>query len=319
MKKTKTAIIFGVSGQDGSYLSHFLIKKGYKIIGATRNKSSKNLYRLKRLDIINKLKIIKGEASNLKFCRKIITNQIDEIYFLSGYSSVTGSFSKPNISLKSNVLGLVNILETIKNHKFKIKLFNAGSGQFFGDNKKNFYNIKSKLEPQSPYGVSKAASYWLTKIYRENYEIYCCTGVLFNHESSLRSKEFVTKKIIDVSKQILKNKKLKLELGDINIYRDWGWAPEYVEAIWLMLQQKKPQDLIIGSGKIFSLKDFVNEVFNLLKINKKNLRVNVKKFKRKSDIRGYRANIRLTKKVLKWQPKTKFKKIVYKMVKNELF
>ena len=117
----------------------------------------------------------------------------------------------------------------------------------------------------------------------------------------------------------MKNKKLKLELGNINIYRDWGWAPEYVEAIWLMLQQKKPRDLIIGSGKIFSLKDFVNEVFNLLNINKKNLKANVKKFKRKLDIRGYKADIKLTKKVLKWQPKIKFKKIVYKMVKNELF
>ncbi len=319
MGKTKTAIIFGVSGQDGSYLSHFLIKKGYRIIGVTRNKSSKNLYRLERLNIINKIKIIKGEASNLKFCKKIITNQINEIYFLSGYSSVTGSFVKPDISLKSNVLGLINILETIKNNKYKIKLFNAGSGQFFGDNKKNIYNIKSKLEPQSPYGVSKAASYWLTKIYRENYEIYCCTGILFNHESSLRSKEFVTKKIIDVSKRILKNKKIKLELGNVNIYRDWGWAPEYVEAIWLMLQLKKPCDLIIGSGKIFSLKDFVKEVFKILKISEKNLKTNVKKFKRKLDIRGYKADIRLTRKILKWQPKIEFKKIVYKMVRNELF
>ena len=319
MKKSKIAIIFGVSGQDGSYLSHLLINKGYKIIGITRNKSPKNLYRLKKLNILKKIRIVKGEASDSNFCKKIISTKINEIYFLSGYSSVVGSFNKPDISLKSNVLGLVNILEIIKNSKFKIKLFNAGSGQFFGDNKNNFYNLNSKIVPQSPYGVSKAASYWLTKIYRENYGIYCCTGILFNHESSLRSKEFVTKKIIDVSKQILRNKKLILELGNINIYRDWGWAPEYVEAIWLMLQQKKPCDLIIGSGKIFSLKDFVNEVFNLLNINKKNLRVNVKKFKRKLDIRGYKADIKLTKKVLKWQPSIKFKKIVYKMVKNELF
>lgn len=319
MNKLKTAIIFGVSGQDGSYLSDLLIKKGYKIIGVTRNKSLKNLYRLRKLNILKKVKVIKGEASNYNFCKKIISTKIDEIYFLSGYSSVTGSFNKPNISFKSNVLGLVNILEIIKNYKLKIKLFNAGSSQFFGDNKKNFYNINSKLAPQSPYGVSKASSYWLTKIYRENYGINCCTGVLFNHESPLRSKEFVTKKIIDVSKQILKDNKIKLELGNINIYRDWGWAPEYVEAIWLMLQQKEPRDLIIGSGKIFSLKDFVNEVFDLLKINKKNLKVNVKKFTRKLDIRGYKADIKLTKKVLKWQPKIKFKKIVYKMVKNELF
>ena len=319
MRQSKTAIIFGVSGQDGSYLSHLLINKGYKIIGITRNKSPKNLYRLKKLNILKKIRIIKGEASDPNLCKKIISTKINEIYFLSGYSSVTGSFSKPDISLKSNVLGLVNILEIIKNYKFKIKLFNAGSGQFFGDNKNNFYNLNSKLAPQSPYGVSKAASYWLTKIYRENYGIYCCTGILFNHESSLRSEEFVTKKIIDVSKQILINKKLKLELGNINIYRDWGWAPDYIKAVWLMMQRNKARDFIIGSGKTYSLREFVNTVFRYLNISKKNLRTNVSKYKRKIDLRGYKANIVETQKVLKWKPSVKFDTIIYKMINNELF
>ena len=142
---------------------------------------------------------------------------------------------------------------------------------------------------------------------------------MFNHESPLRSSEFVTKKIIDVSKKIKKNKNIKLKLGNINIYRDWGWAPEYVMAIWLMLQKQKPIDLIIGSGKVFSLKDFVEEVFYQLDINKKNLVSNVNKFKRGTDIQGYKANISQTKKVLKWQPKVGFKKIIYKMINNELF
>ena len=198
-------------------------------------------------------------------------------------------------------------------------MFNAGSGQFYGDNIKNFYNINSKIEPQSPYGVSKAAAYWLIKIYREKYNIYCCTGVLFNHESPLRSKEFVTKKIVDTALRIKKDKKTKLNLGNINIFRDWGWAPEYVKAIWLMMQRDNPRDFIIGSGQTHSLKEFVDEVFNYLKISKKNLNVNVKKYKRKIDLRGYRANIKETKKILKWKPNLKFKNIIHKMIKNELF
>ena len=194
MKKKKTAIIFGVSGQDGSYLSHFLYNKGYKVIGVTRNKSLKNLYRLKILDILKKINVIQGEASNLKFCKKILSSRIDEIYFLAGQSSVTESFENPQISLNSNVVGLLNILKTIKDNRYKIRLFNAGSAQFYGDNKNYKYNLNSQINPQSPYGISKAAAYWLVKMYREKYNILCCTGILFNHESCLRSDEFVTKK-----------------------------------------------------------------------------------------------------------------------------
>ena len=315
----KKAIIFGVSGQDGSYLSHFLIQKKYSVVGVTRNKSKKNLFRLEKLKIDNRIEILKGEATNLEFCSKVINSSINEIYYLSGYSSVVGSFVNPHLSLQSNVSGLINILETIKKKKLKIKLFNAGSGQFFGNNKNFFYNIDSKIEPKSPYGVSKAAAFWLTKIYRENYNIFCCTGVLFNHESPLRAKEFVTKKIIDTAKRIKKNNKIVLELGDTNIYRDWGWAPDYVEAMWLILQKNKPRDFIIGSGKIHSLREFVFEVFKYLKINKKNLKVNVKKYKRKLDLKGYRANIKETTKILNWKPNLKFKDIISKMINDELF
>ena len=319
MNKKKTAIIFGVSGQDGAYLSDFLLKKRYKVIGTTRNKSLRNLYRLKKLGIINKIAISKGEATDLQFCKKILNSKINEIYYLAGDSSVTGSFEYPENSLKSNALGILNILDIVNNKYNKIKVFNAASGQFYGDSKKNFFNLKSKIEPQSPYGVAKAVGYWFTKIYRENYDIFCCSGVLFNHESSLRSKEFVTKKIIDTAKEIKFNKKIKLQLGNINIYRDWGWAPEYVKAFWLMLQRKKPVDLILGTGKTHSIREFVEEVFRLQKISKRNLITNVKKFKRTLDIRGYKADIKLTKKKIKWHPKTTFKQIISKMVKDELY
>ena len=319
MKFKKNAVIFGISGQDGAYLSALLLQKGYKVIGTTRDRSVKNLYRLKKLNIIKKVNILKGVATNLKFCEKILNKNINEIYYLSGDSSVINSFDTPEISLKSNTEGILNILQTIKRKKYRARLFNAGSGQFYGNNKKNFYNINSKIEPQSPYGVSKAAAYWLIKIYRERYNIYCCTGILFNHESPLRAKEFVTKKIVDTAIKIKKKKTLKLELGNIDIYRDWGWAPDYVRAIWLMMQRNKPRDFIIGSGKTYTLREFVNEVFRYLKLDKKNLKTNVSKYKRKIDLRGYKANIKDTQKILRWKPTLKFKNIIHKMINNELF
>ncbi len=319
MKYKKTAIIFGISGQDGAYLSHFLLQKGYRIIGTTRNKSIRNLHRLKKLKIIKKIILLKGVATDLNFCKKAINSEINEIYYFAGDSSVVKSFETPEISLKSNTEGILNILRVLKQKKSKAKLFNAGSGQFYGDNKKNFYNIHSKIEPQSPYGVSKAAAYWLIKIYREKYNIFCCTGILFNHESPLRSKEFVTKKIIDTALKIKRKKSVILRLGNVKIVRDWGWAPDYINAIWLMMQRTKPRDFIIGSGKTYSLEDFVNEVFRYLNISKKNLRTNVKKYKRKIDLRGYKANIADTQKILKWKPKLSFKHIIHKMINNELF
>ena len=317
--KKKNAIIFGISGQDGAYLSHFLLKKNYSVVGTSRNRSKKNFFRLKKLNIQKKVKIYKGVATDIKFCKKIINKKINEIYYLAGESSIIKSFEKPDVSLSSNSMGIINVLETVKLKNRNIKVFNACSGQIYGNKKKNFFNLNSKIDPQSPYAVSKAAGYWLTKIYRENYKIFCCSGILFNHESPLRSDEFVTKKIINTARKILKNKTKSLLLGDVNVYRDWGWTPEYVNAYWLMLQNKKPYDLIIGSGKIHSLKDFVNEVFKLNKISLNKVKTNVKKFKRKLDIKGYRADIKNTVKILKWKPKITFKKIVYKMVNDELF
>ena len=319
--KKKTALIFGVSGQDGSYLAHLLLKKKYDVVGFTRNKSKNNLFRLKKLNIINKIKIIKATALNKKFLKNLIKKNLNikEIYYLAGDSSVLNSFKHPDISFESNAIGILNILVAVKNYNRKIKVFNATSGQFFGNNKNNFYNEKSVIAPQSPYGVAKASGYMFTKIFRESYNLYSCSGILFNHESPLRSNEFVTKKIINTSIKMKKNKKLNLYLGNIDIYRDWGWAPEYVKAMWLMLQQKKPIDLIIGSGKKNSIREFVNEVFRLLKIKKIRLKANTKKFQRKIDIDSYKADINQIKKKLKWKPKVNFKQIVFKMVNDILF
>jgi GDPmannose 4,6-dehydratase len=321
MKKKKIkSLIFGISGQDGSYLSHFLINKGYDVCGTTRNSSKNNLKNLVKLGILKKVKIIKCNIIDFFGVKKLIKIiKPDEIYYLCGQSSVTKSFANPADSFKSNTLGLLNILEIVKEINKKIKVFNAVSGQFYENRKNNIYNEKSYIAPQSPYGVSKASSFWLTKIFREWYGIKCCSGVLFNHESPLRSNEFVTKKIINHCKLIKKGKLKHLYLGNINIYRDWGWAPEYVEAMYLMLRQKHHRDLVIGTGKRNSLKSFVYEVFRLLKIPKDCLRVNEKKLMRKKDITSYRADPKLAKKVLKWEAKTTFKQIIYKMVNEQLY
>ena len=318
--KKKIALIFGVSGQDGSYLAEFLIKKNYSVIGVTRNKSKKNMYRLEKLKIFNKVKIIQGVALDQKFLNKIIKkySSIKEIYYLAGDSSATDSFIYPHKSFESNTTGILNILLTIKKINKKIKVFYAASGQFYGNSKNNYYSEKSVIKPTTPYAIAKAAGYWLVKIFRENYDLYACSGILFNHESPLRSDEFVTKKIINVSKQIKKNNKVKLRMGNIDVYRDWGWAPEYVKAMWLMLQQKQPIDLIIGSGKKYSIRDFVNEVFKKMKIDKKNLITGTSKLIRKIDIQSYRANTALCKKTIKWETKITFKKIIHKMINDEL-
>jgi len=321
MKRNKIkSLIFGISGQDGSYLSNLLLNKKNEVYGTTRNNNKKNLKNLVRLGILNKVKIIKCDIANFLSVIKLIKKiKPHEIYYLCGQSSVIKSYIYPAEAFKSNTLGLINILETVKKTNKKIKIFNAVSGQFYGNRKNKIYNEKSYIDPQSPYGVSKASSFWLTKIFREWYKIKCCSGILFNHESPLRSNEFVTKKIINHCKLIKKGKSKYLYLGDINIYRDWGWAPEYVEAMYLMLKQKNPKDIIIGSGKRHSLREFVYEVFRLLKIPKYHLKSNTKKLMRKRDIKTYQADPRLAKKILNWKAKTTFKQIIYKMVKGQLY
>ncbi len=232
-KKRIKSLIFGISGQDGSYLSHFLINRKHDICGITRNSNKNNLKNLTRLEILKKVKIIKCDIANFLAVKKLIKKiRPDEIYYLCGQSSVTESYIDPEEAFKSNTLSLLNVLEVVKKTNKKIKIFNAVSGQFYGDRKKSIYNEKSYISPQSPYGTSKAASYWLVKIFRESYGIKCCNGILFNHESPLRSEKFVTKKIINHCHLIKKRKIKYLYMGDINISRDWGWAPEYVEAMY---------------------------------------------------------------------------------------
>lgn len=318
--KNKLALIFGISGQDGSYLADFLLKKKYRVVGITRNSSRKNLFRLMKLKIEKKISIIKTKGKNYKIDEILFKKfkHIDEIYYLSGETSPLNSMSFPLQTFDSNVNNLISILEYVRIKNLKTKIFYASSSEIFKNKKPNVFNEDSEVGPRTPYGISKAAGFWLIKYYRSYHKINCCTGILFNHESPLRSSKFVFKKIIDQSKKI---KKMggKFQLGNIKIKRDIGWAPDYVKAIWKMLQLKKFEDLVIGSGNVYSVEKFLNLTLSYLKLDKKNVILNKKELIRKNDLNEYKANPSLALKKIMWKNTLKLEKIIQKMIDNELY
>tara|TARA_B100001175_G_scaffold221932_1_gene188940 strand:+ start:598 stop:1557 length:960 start_codon:yes stop_codon:yes gene_type:complete len=318
--RNKIALIFGISGQDGAYLADFLLKKKYKLLGITRNSSKSNLFRLKKLKIEKKIKIYQNKILNPAFLKKVFTSNkiVDEMYFLSGETSPLRSIAEPIQTFDGNVINLIKILEFIKSKKIKTKFFYASSSEIFKKNKKNIFNENSEIGPRSPYGISKATGLWIVKYYRKQHNLFCCSGILFNHESPLRSNKFVFKKIIQESKKI-KRKGGNIYLGNLNIERDIGWAPDYIKAFWKMLQLSKASDLVIGSGNIYSIKTFLNLTFEKLKLNKKKIKANKKSFIRANEINSYRANPSLAKKKIKWKNRLKLKEIVSKMINDELY
>jgi GDPmannose 4,6-dehydratase len=318
--KKKIALIFGISGQDGAYLANFLIKKNYLVIGVTRSPTNLNLFRLNMLNIKKKVKIFKNNKINFNFLKKIFNkyNTINEIYFLSGESSPKKSLEIPIQTFNSNTINLLKLLEFLKKTKNKSKLFYASSSEIFKENKTNIFNEKSEFGATTPYAVSKVAGTLLIKNYREQYNLFSCSGILFNHESPLKSKNFVLKKIIFELKKIKKNGGI-LKLGNINIKRDIGWAPEYVKAMWKMLQIKKPIDIVIGSGKMFSVKLFLDIFIRKLKIDKKSIVHNNQNLLRKLEINAYKSDPRLAKKKLGWKTSISMKQIAIKLLNDELF
>ena len=318
--KKQSALIFGISGQDGAYLADFLLKKNYRIFGVTRFKNNKNLIRLEKLKIKDKIKIFEARDINLELLKKIDKNvkKLDELYYLSGETSPINSIKSPKQTFESNVNNLILILEFARTNKKRIKIFYASSSEIFKNDKKNIFNEKSEIAPRTPYGISKAAGFWLIKFYRNYHNIFCSCGILFNHESPLRSKNFVFKKIVNESKKI---KKIggKISLGNIKIKRDIGWAPDYVVAMWKMLQLKKPIDLVIGSGKKYSIEEFLNLTLKSLNISKKKVLINKKELIRKIDIKEYKSDPKLAKKKIKWKNQLSLNQIVRKMINNEYF
>ena len=264
--KKKRALIFGVTGQDGAYLSKLLLKKKYKVYGVKRRSSSINTQRVddiyKDINLKSDFMLFYGDLTDSSSILNLIKKtKPDEIYNLAAQSHVQVSFEVPEYSAEVNSLGTLRILEAIKNLNLekKIKFYQAGTSEMFGRTKEKFQNEKTPFYPASPYGVSKCFAHWITVNYREAYGIYACNGILFNHESPIRGETFVTKKIIQGLIRIKNGYQKKLFLGNLYSKRDWGHARDYVEAMWKMLQQKEPTDYVIGTGKTFTIKEFVNK------------------------------------------------------------
>lgn len=314
MKKNR-ALICGISGQDGSLLADFLIKKNYQIFGTTRKLEISNLKNLKTLKIEDKVKVFNINYNDIKSIESLIklTNP-NEIYFLSGQSSVGLSFEDPIETFNSLTIGVMNFLEAIRISKKPIKFFHASSGDCFGNVGNNPSNENSTLNPCSPYGVAKSSSHLLTKCYRDTYGIYASNGILYNHESELRPARFVTRKIISAAYRISKGSKDKLELGDLNIMRDWGWAEEFVEAIWRMMQLKDPKDFVIATGEVNSLEDFVSYSFNSFGLNWHEHVISNDKLSRPNDIYWSQGNPAKAKEHLRWEAQFKMKNVIDKMI-----
>ena len=339
MKKKKIALIFGVTGQDGAYLSKFLLKKKYIVHGVKRRNSTINTY---RIDDIYKEPFSKkqnfflhyGDISDSLSIFKII-NKIkpDEIYNLAAQSHVAVSFRLPEYTTNVDALGTLRILDAIVQSKKKIKFYQAGSSEMFGKVVETPQTEKTPFYPRSPYGVAKVYSHWITVNYRESYNIFACNGILFNHESPLRGETFVTKKIVQALCKIKIGKQKKLILGNLYAKRDWGHAEDYVEAMWKILQNNKPEDFVICTGKQYSIKEFINLVSEELKLkirwkgkgltekgydtqNNCIIECN-KKYLRPAEVDTLKGDFSKARKVLKWKPKHNIKSLVKDMISYE--
>jgi len=328
----KAALITGVSGQDGSYLAELLLKKKYKVVGTDRRSARSSNWRLRRLGIENKIIYEEMELAELYEIQRIFKKyKFDEVYHLAAQSFVKASFNSPLNTSNITGIGTLRILETIRSINRKIKFYQASSSEMFGNALNKIQNENTPLNPQSPYAIAKVFAHYLTQNYRNSYKMFAVSGILFNHESPLRGNEFVTKKIVDGLIKIKKNHLNHIELGNLYAKRDWGYAKEYVEAMWKMLQQKKPEDYVISTGKTYSIKQFINYTLEYLKIdakwvgsdlnekliNKKNNKIIVKinpSFFRPTEVNFLKGNSIKAEKKLYWKPKTNLKKLIKIMI-----
>lgn len=314
----KKALICGVSGQDGSYLAKFLLEKGYQVFGASRDAQTSSFINLKILGIKDHITLISINITDFGNTLECISKiKPDEIYNLAGQSSVRLSFEQPHETHESISTGNLNLLEAIKFSNLPIKLYNAGSSECFGDSSIPA-NENTIFHPRSPYAIAKATAFWQIDNYREAYNLFACTGILFNHESPLRPDHFVTKKIISGACKIHRNKSHRISLGNINIERDWGWAPDYIEAMWLMMQKDQPKDYIIATGKSHTLKEFIDTTFRVLDLDWEKHLVIDEVLRRPTDLQIGRADPSKANNELQWKAKLGLNEIIENMIEHEL-
>jgi GDPmannose 4,6-dehydratase len=315
----KKALICGVSGQDGAYLSQLLLSKGYSVFGGSRDAQASSFPNLKKLGIKDKISLVSINICDFRSTLQTIMRiKPDEIYNLAGQTSVGLSFEQPVETLESISVGTLNLLEAIRFSELPIKLYSAGSSESFGDTGELRANEETAFRPRSPYGVAKATSFWEVANYREAYKLFVCTGILFNHESPLRPDRFVTKKIISTACRIANGSDELLNLGNIEIERDWGWAPDYVEAMWMMLQHPTAEDYVISTGVTHSLKEFIQVVFSCLGLDSANHVVSNKDLMRPTDLKIGRSDPSKAFKELGWKATYTMQDVIKFMVEDEL-
>lgn len=315
----KKALITGITGQDGSYLAELLLSKGYKVYGLVRRLSTPNLENIKH--IYDQLQLIPGDLLDQgSLTDAIKESEADEIYNLAAQSFVKASWSQPVLTGEFTGLGVTRMLEAIRTVNPKARFYQASSSEMFGKVVETPQKETTRFHPRSPYGVAKVYGHYITLNYRESYDIFACSGILFNHESPRRGIEFVTRKITDAVARISLGKQDKLELGNLDAKRDWGFAGDYVEAMWRMLQQDKPDDYVIATGENHSVKEFVQEAFKVVGIDNWEKYVNYDNplHLRPAEVDYLIGDYSKAKEKLGWTPKTSFKQLVEMMVKADL-
>lgn len=315
----KMALITGITGQDGAYLARFLLSKGYNVYGAFRRSSVINLERLEHLGVQDNIELVPLDLLDLgNIIRVLEKTQPDEVYNLAAQSFVAVSFEQPVVTAEITGLGAVRVLEGIRTVNPRIRFYQASSSEMFGKAQAVPQNEKTLFYPRSPYAAAKLYAHWMTVNYRESYGIFACSGILFNHESELRGLEFVTRKITDGVARIKHGLQKELRLGNLEAKRDWGYAPEYVEAMWLMLQQGEPDDYVIATGETHSVKEFAQEAFAYVGLNWRDYVIEDPAHLRPADVDFLVGDATKARQKLGWQPRTTFKDLVRLMVEADL-
>ena len=311
----KKALIAGITGQDGAYLARHLLGLGYEVVGTSRDSSSCNTSRLERLSIQRDVELVSLAPNDFRSVLKTLTSIVpDEIYNLAGQTSVGLSFEQPVECMESIAGGTLNFLEALRYLGLASRFFSAGSSECFGDTGAQSANEISPFCPRSPYAVAKSTAFWQVASYRNAYGLHCCTGLLANHESPLRPQRFVTQKIISAVKAIKAGTQNKLTLGNLDIWRDWGWAPDYVQAMHLMLQHDTPTDFIVATGKTHSLRDFVDQAFDFVGLNSRDYLQTDSSLFRPSDLKYSSVDPANIKNKLGWQASVDFRGIIERMM-----
>jgi GDPmannose 4,6-dehydratase len=313
----KKALIIGVSGQDGAYLAEFLLKKGYEVHGTSRDHEVGSFKNLQTLGIKDQVKLTSMVTSDFRSVLTALQRaEPDEIYNLAGQTSVGMSFEYPVETFDSIMIGTMNLLECIRLLKKTVRFYNAGSSEVFG-NTPTPADEDTPFRPRSPYATAKAAAHYAVANYREAYGLFAATGILFNHESPLRPERFVTQKIIKAAVRIANGSKERLKLGNLDIHRDWGWAPDYVDAMWRILQVEQADDFVIATGEMHSLNEFLEKAFEVVGLNAWDHVDEDPSLLRPSDIKKSVGDPRKAHKNIGWHPKFKFESIINQLVNSE--